>query len=91
MKCGTLECFSEAVARSRISNTYYCVECACKVVRQHGPNELVSLHNVESRLPWGDYDDVRVCAECGNKYTKRLIGLTGDCPKCRKPLPEYAK
>lgn len=84
--CGTLECHSIAVAKSKVSQTPLCNECALKVMRQSGPNALVTLP--KAVFPWKK-PATGICENCGVQYNEYLIGLTGDCPKCRKNLPEY--
>ena len=86
MRCSVLECYSEAVAKSKISGDVYCIECAIKIVKQHGPRSIVSLSN--AKFPWR-YPIDGQCPSCGVEYNKYLIGLTGECPKCRENLPPY--
>lgn len=88
MKCSTLECYSEAIAKSKISDSVYCVECAIKVVKQEGPSAIKTMAN--GKLPW-KYPVEAQCPHCGVDYNRYLIGITGECPKCRKDLPEYKK
>ena len=85
-QCDTLECYSLAVAKSKVSGAVLCNECALKVMRQVGPEALVTL--TKAKFPWKQ-PITGQCKNCHTSYNKYLIGLTGDCPKCRKPLPEY--
>ena len=87
MKCDTMECFSEAITVASSPETkdrFYCIECAIAVTKQWGPGCLTTLPGLP--LPW-DAPAIGSCERCGTKYGKFLIGLTGDCTKCRKPLP----
>ena len=85
-QCSTLERYSLAVAKSKVSGSLLCNECALKVMRQSGPQALVTL--TKAKFPWKQ-PPTGQCKNCGALYNEYLIGLTGDCPKCRKPLPEY--
>ena len=85
-QCSTLFCHSLAVAKSKTSGSVFCNECALKVMRQSGPGGLVTLTN--AKFPWKQPPTGK-CKNCGILYNEYLIGLTGDCPKCRKPLSEY--
>jgi len=86
MQCSTLECYSEAVAKSKLSGDAYCIECAIKVCRSHGVNSVLSISN--AKFPWR-YPIDGQCPHCGNDYNKYLIGLTGECANCRKDFPMY--
>lgn len=86
MKCSTMDCRSLAVARSPESDRFHCVECAIKIVKRFGPESIVSLPM--ARLPW-EYPIANKCPACGVGYNRYLIGNTGDCPSCRRPLIEY--
>lgn len=85
MKCTTIECSSTAVTRCPDTGRVHCLKCSIKIAERFGADSVESLEGME--LPWED-GDLKVCGYCGNKYSLYLIGHTGDCPKCRKPLPE---
>lgn len=87
--CQSLECHSTAVAKSIDTGQELCLMCSIKIVKQNGPRSMVSLGD-SSILPWEGCDDseIGVCENCGTQYTHYLIGHTGDCPKCRRPLPK---
>jgi len=84
--CSILECYSKAVAKSKISGDLFCVKCAIKITEQHGPRVLVSLSN--AKFPWR-YPIGGQCPNCGVEYNEYLIAHTGGCPKCHKSLPQY--
>lgn len=86
MKCDSLECCSEAVAKTKDTNRSFCVECAIKIAKHFGPDTMETLEG--AKFPW-DYPADRTCPHCKVRYNQYLINLTGDCPSCKKPLPEY--
>lgn len=86
MECNTMSCFSEAVAKSVESGRVHCIECAVKIAKHFGPDSLETIPG--KKFPW-DYPGNMVCPHCGIRYNKYLINLTGDCPSCKKSLPEY--
>ena len=88
MECSVLECKNKAIARSKISNDVYCVECALSVVKQHGPQSIVSLAG--AKFPWR-YPIEGQCPNCGINYNTYLMGRGGECPKCRVDLPIFNK
>lgn len=83
--CSSLECHSTAVVQSVVSKERYCIECGIKIARQGGPDSIKGLGNF--KLPWEEARKLK-CKHCGVEYTMFLVGLTGDCPKCRKNLGE---
>jgi len=85
MKCCTMDCYSEAVATAGEPDRNYCIECAIAVTKQWGPGCLETIEG--SIFPW-DAEVLGICDSCGGSYSKYLIGLTNDCPKCRRPLPD---
>lgn len=87
MICGILECFSLAVARTN-EGRHLCNECALRMMGKFGPSNLTTLPS--ATFPW-DHPAWGNCPNCGMEYNKYLIGRTGDCPACRKVLPEFEK
>lgn len=87
MKCFTMECFSKAVAESKVTGKQLCIECALKVAKRYGVNTIKTLDG--GGFPW-DQRSLKICPSCGIHYNEYLIGTTGDCPSCRKPLQEYS-
>lgn len=85
-KCSTLECHSLAVAKSKDSGRLHCTECAIKVMKQWGPESLITL--TKAKFPW-KHPATRQCKNCGVLYNEYLISHTGGCPKCHITLPEY--
>jgi Zn finger protein HypA/HybF involved in hydrogenase expression len=56
-----------------------------KVFNHFGPDSIEVLEGAV--FPWTA--TVRLtCPHCQKEFTKYNIGLTGDCPSCRKPLPK---
>lgn len=88
MKCSTLECHSVAVAESRDTGQKLCVECAIKIARHFGPATVRTLEG--AKFPW-EYPANKTCPSCKIGYNQYLIGATGDCPSCRRPLAEYSR
>ena len=62
--CGTLECHSLAVAKSKDTGRAHCTECALKIMKQHGPQSLVTL--TKAKFPW-KYPSTGQCKNCGVK------------------------
>ena len=88
MKCCTLECYSVAMAKSTDTDREFCIECAIKIAKHFGPDKIVTLPGM--RFPW-DYGVDGHCPHCGISYNRYLINVTGDCPACKAPLPEYKR
>lgn len=88
MWCDSLECYSTAVARSKISGRVYCCTCATKLSGQNGPKTMESLPG--AKFPW-EVPVEKNCPHCGIGYNGMVIAMTGDCPACKKPLPEFKK
>lgn len=86
-KCDSLECFSTAVARSRISGKKFCCSCAIKIAGQFGPLSVETLPG--AKFPW-DYPPDRTCSHCGLNINLYITCLTGDCPACKKPIEGVA-
>jgi len=84
MKCDSLECYSEAVAKSNISGNKYCITCAVRLTAQFGPDAMETIEG--SKFPW-EYPVENTCPHCGHGYNKMIIAFTGDCPSCRRKLP----
>jgi hypothetical protein len=83
-ECSTLECHNVAIARSIDTGTVLCIECAIKVVKQHGPDTVETIEGM--KFPW-EYTPTSICDNCGVYYNMFLTSVTGGCPKCHKTLP----
>jgi len=83
MICSSLECYSEAVAKSTITGRPFCNTCAIKIAGQFGTKSVETIEG--SRFPW-DYPADKKCEYCGVEFNLYITCLTGDCPACKKPI-----
>lgn len=81
--CDSLECYSTAIAKSKVTGDVYCAACAVKISGQFGPENIETLEG--AKFPW-EYPADQICEHCGAKYNFYVTAHAGGCPSCKKSV-----
>ena len=82
-RCSTMDCWSTAIAQSKLSGLCYCVRCAIDAAAKMGIDTLITLPG--AKFPWEEAAS-HTCPNCNTKFNSYLLGRGAECPACRKDL-----